>query len=255
MKCGWWALWALVVVVGAGCDDGGASGAVDGGGAEANRSAGDAAGAPAMDASGGDAAGGGGDGGGDAGAAADGGPGGPVEVAPCVETVRVGALEVFAYEASRPDATDLEAGSDEARPCSRAGVLPWTNIAWPDASRVCLGAGFRLCSNAEWQRACQGESRQWHFPYALHHQPARCNDHVSGSGMMEPTGTRAECRTPEGAYDMSGNAWELTADGARRGASWKINAVMFRVDAARCDTFYDVADGFADDDVGFRCCR
>lgn len=254
MKCGWWALWALVVMVGAGCDDGAASGAVDGGGAEADRSAGDAAGL-AVDAGGEAGAGEDAGGEGDAGAAVDGGSGGPVEVAPCVETVRVGALEVFAYEASRPDATDVEAGSDEARPCSRAGVLPWTNIAWPDASRVCLGAGFRLCSNAEWQRACEGEARQWHFPYALHHQPARCNDHVSGSGMMEPTGTRAECRTPEGAYDMSGNAWELTADGARRGASWKINAVMFRVDSARCDTYYDVADGFADDDVGFRCCR
>lgn len=180
---------------------------------------------------------------------------GPVEVAPCIETVRVGALEVFAYEASRPDADAASAGSDETKPCSRAGALPWTTISWPDASRVCLAAGFRLCSNAEWQRACQGESRLWHFPYAQAHAPARCNDHVSGSGMMEATGTHADCRTPEGAYDMSGNAWELTSDSARRGASWKINAVMFRVDAARCDMFYDINDAFADDDVGFRCCR
>lgn len=252
MRFGIGALWVLVVC-GVGCDEG-AAGDTDGGGGDGgvvDRAVGDAAGGPGVDAGGVDAAGdaGGGDAGGDA------GPGGPVEVAPCVETVRVGGLEVFAYEASRPDATEGEAGVDGSRPCSRAGVLPWTNITWPDASRVCLGAGFRLCSNAEWQRACAGEARSWHFPYALQHQPARCNDHVSGSGMMEPTGTHAECRTPEGAHDMSGNAWELTLDGARRGASWKINAVMFRVDSARCDTFYDVAEGFADDDVGFRCCR
>lgn len=240
--------------------------ACDGGTDDAG--SGDGGGVGDMAVGGGDQGGGGGDGGagGEGGAGGDGGAGGgpggaggvgggePVEVEPCVEVVRVGDLEVFAYEASRADADGLSAGADDSTVCSRPGVLPWTSIAWPDASRTCLAAGFRLCSNEEWQQACQGE-RAWHFPYAMNHAPGTCNDHVSGSGMMEPAGAHPDCRTPEGAYDMSGNAWELTKDGARRGASWKINAVMFRVDSARCDMFFDVGEDFADDDVGFRCCR
>lgn len=184
------------------------------------------------------------------------GPPAPVEVEPCVSTVMVGDLEVFAYEASRVDATADSAGFDEsAGICSQPGVLPWTGVTWPDASRICMAHGFRLCTNEEWQSACSGLERLWGFPYSPGHQPAQCNDHVSGAGALEPTGARETCRTPEGAYDMSGNVWELTFDGAKRGASWKLNAVMFRIDAARCDMFYDVNEGFADDDVGFRCCR
>lgn len=180
----------------------------------------------------------------------------PVEVAPCISTVRIGDLEVFAYEASRVDADAMSQGFDSSGGlCSRPGVLPWTGMTWPDASRECLAAGFRLCTNEEWQIACGGIERAWHFPYGMAHRPGTCNDHVSGSGAVEPTGDRADCRTPEGAFDMSGNVWELTVDGARRGASFKLNAVMFRTDAARCDMFYDIAEGYADDDVGFRCCR
>lgn len=183
------------------------------------------------------------------------GDGGPVMVAPCIETVRVGGVEIFAYEASRRDATADAAGGDGGAVCSRAGVLPWTGITWADANRVCLAEGFRLCSNEEWQTACQGPDRLWSFPYAPSHRGGVCNDHVSGSGMLEPTGIREACRTPDGVYDLSGNVWELTTDSAKRGASWKLNAVMFRIDAARCDMYYDVAGELADDDIGFRCCR
>ncbi len=186
----------------------------------------------------------------------DGGMPGPVEVEPCVQTVTIGDLEIFAYEASRVDATDVEPGFDEsAGLCSQPGVLPWTGLTWPDANRVCMAHGFRLCTNDEWQLACAGAERMWSFPYGPRHVDARCNEHVSGSEALEPSGARPGCRTPDGIYDMSGNVWELTMDGAKRGASFKLNAVMFRVDAARCDIFYDVNEGFADDDLGFRCCR
>lgn len=180
--------------------------------------------------------------------------GGPVEVEPCISTVTVGGVEIFAYEASRPDATAADAGEADGI-CSRAGVLPWTGVTWGDASRICMTHGFRLCSDEAWQTACQGPDRLWAFPYGTAHRPAVCNEHVSGSGMTEPTGSRPECRTPEGVYDLSGNVWEMTMGGGRRGASWKLNAVMFGVDSAKCDVVYDIFDDFADDDVGFRCCR
>ncbi len=168
--------------------------------------------------------------------------------------VRVGPLEIFAYEASRPDADGAGAGADTSRACSRAGVLPWTNVTNAQARAACEASGFHLCSDAEWEGACMG-GRGWIFPYGEAHGPGRCNDHVSGLSVLRPTGDFADCATPEGVHDLSGNVWELTADGSRRGASFRVNAATFRVDAARCDTYYFASEAYYDDDVGFRCCR
>ncbi len=51
--------------------------------------------------------------------------------------VKVGAFWVYTYEASRPDATDTNAGIDDVRSCSKPGVLPWTSISQVDAAKTC----------------------------------------------------------------------------------------------------------------------
>lgn len=169
--------------------------------------------------------------------------------------VRIGGMDVFAFEASRADATADAAGGDEARACSQAGVLPWTEVTIEQAEAHCTAAGFHLCDDTEWQTACGGTVRHWPYPYAPRHQPGTCNDHVSGSGMLEPGGTHVGCVSPDGIFDMSGNAWEITADGNRRGASHRLNAVMFRTENASCDVPYFISSVFFADDMGFRCCR
>lgn len=252
---GAWAAWGLPA-----CDDGAdpapgdpdaAAQAMDAGDSDAARDA-----ALVLDAGPPDLALGGAGGGGAGGA----GGGGPAELLPpeddCVAAVvRMGPLDVFAYEASRPDATEGDGGADDARACSRAGVLPWTNLTVADATAACEAAGFHLCTDREWQDACGGAGRHWPFPYAPTHRPGACNDHVSGTNMLQPTGSQADCVSPDGVYDMSGNVWEMTADLSRRGASHRVNAVMFRVDSARCDQPYDINAMFFADDLGFRCCR
>lgn len=264
-------IWALALVA---CDDGGsapmaADGALAGMDGGALDGAPDDAGDATIDqflvvegdiGSVGGAGGEGGAGGGGAGGAGGGGGGGPPVALPpeddCVASViRIGPLDVFAYEASRPDATAVDAGADASRACSRAGVLPWTEVTVDQASAHCEAAGFHLCSDREWQDACGGAQRQWPFPYASVHRPGACNDHVSGTNMLQPTGAMPDCVSPDGVYDMSGNVWELTADLRRRGASHRVNAVMFRVESARCDVPYDVNAMFYADDLGFRCCR
>ncbi|MCB9549326.1 MAG: SUMF1/EgtB/PvdO family nonheme iron enzyme [Myxococcales bacterium] len=169
--------------------------------------------------------------------------------------MQLGGYEIFAHEASRPDARADDAGAAEGGACSRPGVLPWVNLTRAEAEAACAASGFHLCTDAEWQDACGGAERHWAFPYSAEHIPGRCNDHVSGTGALQPTGAEADCRTPEGVFDLSGNVWEMTADGSRRGASWRVNAVMFRTEAARCDVFYVNAEAFYADDLGFRCCR
>ncbi len=179
-------------------------------------------------------------------------------VAACRQTVVVDGWEVFAFEASRADATAEAAGAaDEA--CSRRGVLPWTGLTVVDARAACEAVGFSLCTGAVWERTCAGDPGSVDyraFPYGNAHAGGLCNDHVSGGGALEVTGHRAGCATPEGVFDLSGNVWELVDDPlGRRGASWRPDAVNFRVDSARCDRQVFVGEAFFADDLGFRCCR
>jgi len=189
----------------------------------------------------------------------DGGPGGDggqVEPPPeCViETVVAEGVEIFAFEVSRADATAGSVGVEEGRLCSRAGVMPWTDITVGDAEAACQSAGFRLCTNEEWGAVCRGPDRQ-QYPYGRRHQPGVCNDHVSGGDSIDPTGSRPGCRTASGVYDLSGNVWEITSGPSRRGASYRVYASTFRAEAADCISKYVLFDDYLEDDLGFRCCR
>lgn len=169
--------------------------------------------------------------------------------------VQVAGVEIFQYEASRPDATGDNAGADDSAACSRPGVLPWTFLTIAEARAACEASGFRLCHGEDWQSVCTGDPPMRPWPYGSGYQPSVCNDHINGAGMLEPTGARDGCRTPEGVFDLSGNVWEFTDEGDKRGSSYKLNAVMFRQEVTSCLQTYSVLDFFEDDDVGFRCCR
>lgn len=171
-----------------------------------------------------------------------------------IETVVVNGVEIFAYESSRADATPQFQGEETDRVCSREGALPWTDVTLPEAEAACGTAGFRLCTDDEWQAACRGEDER-QFPYGRTHRAALCNDHVSGANMVRAAGSYPECRTPTGIYDLSGNVWEMTADPSRRGASFRVYASSFRAEAADCNTTFVLFDDYAEDDLGFRCCR
>jgi formylglycine-generating enzyme required for sulfatase activity len=62
--------------------------------------------------------------------------------------------QVMAFEASRPGADAASQGTAAAKPCSKAGVLPWTSVTAPQAQAACATIGARLCSEEEWQSAC-----------------------------------------------------------------------------------------------------
>lgn len=63
-------------------------------------------------------------------------------------------VSIMKYEASRPDATANVAGISSLATCSRAGVLPWSNVTRPQAQAACAAIGARLCTEIEWHRAC-----------------------------------------------------------------------------------------------------
>lgn len=179
-----------------------------------------------------------------------------------VHVTRGGAdFWIYRHEASRPDATDTSAGRSTTRSCSRPEVLPWTGVAYADAQAACTAAGFRLCTSAEWQSACEGSAAN-RFPYGATYAPMSCNgaDRVASSA-ISTTGAIALCVTAEGALDLSGNVKEWTAD--RRGSSTGGEAIYVvrggSYDSPElgltCQT--DLSRATAEtllDTLGFRCC-
>jgi hypothetical protein len=188
-------------------------------------------------------------------------------------------LYVFRFEASHPDATVGAAGSLQNRACSRQNVLPWTNVTYPQARAACQAAGKDLCTEAQWQQACQSTAGNCTWAFAANCSatpPATnvCNSQEydgdpntpGDQDVLLPTGSLASCYASWGSaatahiFDMTGNAkeWALTrgtdASGTPinplRGGSY--NNIL---DGSSCTFNFTVADdNFQFPNTGFRCC-
>ncbi len=178
-------------------------------------------------------------------------------------------LYVYAYEASRPDATAMSGGANNARSCSRANVLPWTQITAPQAAAACAAAGYRLCTEAEWVDACESSSGSCDYGYASScttYQASTCNgnDYDSTPGGSDDdallaTASRPSCYAPfsGGArvWDISGNAWEWTQPRSAGVNPMRGGSFNNPGPALHCDFNFVVASNtYQLTNVGFRCC-
>ncbi|HJL04418.1 MAG TPA: MopE-related protein [Polyangiaceae bacterium LLY-WYZ-15_(1-7)] len=193
-------------------------------------------------------------------------------VEPMVEVRQGGAdFWMYSYEASRPDATASAPGGSSARACSRPGVLPWTQVTWAEARDACAAAGMRLCTEDEWERACESASGSCDWAYASScrsYQDDTCNgndyDTSADPGDQDAalaTGSLPMCYASHGGsasdriYDLSGNVKEWTQRRSAgvnplRGGSYNNSRL-----GLRCDFDFTVADdAFQIANVGFRCC-
>ena len=194
-------------------------------------------------------------------------------------------VTMFAYEATRYDATATSHGFDSTRrPCSVPGRQPWTNVTKEEAEAACekTAVGWRLCTAAEWFAACGGANGTL-FPYGNSYVGADCNgyDYMFPSpAATVPTGSAVMCVSSlspvagNQLFDMSGNVKEWTISGAAtssgsgpyemRGgaydnASFIDNAVTPPVLIApglQCDASISAPTvAVRLPSVGFRCCR
>ncbi len=103
-----------------------------------------------------------------------------------------------------PCGRDGQNCTDDIYAVSLAGVTPSAFITWFQAQEACANAGKRLPTNAEWQIAANGTP------------DAGPDDGISdcntASGTLPRTGTRADCVSARGAFDMVGGVAEWVAD-------------------------------------------
>lgn len=154
-----------------------------------------------------------------------------------------------------------EARVEEGRAISVAGRVPTDSISWHAALAACEAANKRLCTVAEWEAACRGPERRT-YPYGDEYQRGRCNtgeeDQALDRMRVEPTGSHAECVTPEGVFDLSGNLQEWRSDLDPSGTLRSTGGGSFSVPndevvcVRRSPTY--LAPDRALSGVGFRCC-
>jgi len=112
---------------------------------------------------------------------------------------------------------------------NRAGELPTLLVSWTDAKKACEAQGKRLCTEAEFNFACEGEAmlpytygfvrdpskcsidkeyrkrRKKLYPYERCQRTPACKEHLAELDQRLPAGSMKDCVSPFGVYDMNGN--------------------------------------------------
>lgn len=137
---------------------------------------------------------------------------------------------------------------------NRKGSTPQTYISLYQAMDSCYAVDKRLCSAEEWAIACSGPY-SWKYPYGQRYERYGC---VTQDTMLEPSGSKPECRSFYGAFDMSGSLLEWTSTKAKENSSffYVVGGFWESGPKSSCgDKRYSYYPQNRHNPVGFRCCR
>ncbi len=196
----------------------------------------------------------------------------------CIDQYEASLWLVHPDQTTSPWSPYHTPSTERVRAVSIAGAVPQGYITGDQAAAACVEAGKRLCTNAEWLRACQGPATTT-YPYGSTLQLGTCNDHrgvhpaVEYFGTSDPwiwselghpcinqladsldtTGDNPGCVTAEGAFDMMGNLHEWTSDpgGTFRGGFY-VDTSINGPGCLYATTAHNTAHW--DYSTGFRCC-
>lgn len=152
---------------------------------------------------------------------------------------------------------------------------PVVGVSWDDASAYCVWKGKRLPTEVEWERAAKGAEQRRSWVWGNDEQPNRANlvGEDDGFKYTAPVGAFRQDRSPEGLFDLTGNAMEWTADWfderyysvlpasnppgppngkerVIRGASWND-----AIERGRTTTRFKMRPTYRDVTIGFRCAQ
>jgi len=180
--------------------------------------------------------------------------------------------------AKEPRMTPIRACMDTYEWPNQKGVVPAVMDRFVDAEAKCAGAGKRLCTEFEWEMACEGpDTLPW--PYGWQKDPKACNTekpykNVSEAKLAsndpavrdaeakrtwqgEPSGSFPGCASAYGVMDLTGNVeeWVTTSRpewpyrSSLKGGYWSKPWAGCRGTNERHGPqfrFYE---------IGFRCCK
>jgi formylglycine-generating enzyme required for sulfatase activity len=174
--------------------------------------------------------------------------------------------------------TTVRACMDRYEWPNERGKLPEVMMSFVEAERTCAGTGKRMCTEFEWETACEGPETL-PFPYGQRVDDAACNSakpyrSVSEAKLAsrdpavraaetkrlwqgEPTGSRPRCTSPSGAMDLVGNAEEWVAT-SRPEWPWRssLKGGYWSKPWAGCRGTNDShGPEFRFYEIGFRCCK
>ncbi|MBL8616955.1 MAG: protein kinase [Deltaproteobacteria bacterium] len=134
-----------------------------------------------------------------------------------------------------------------------AKVAPTTKVTYEEANNACAELGKRLCTEAEWEKACKGPGN-WIYAYSDTFDEARC-----GGGLDAPyqIGDHEDCVSGYGVQGMSVGPREWTgsqpsSNTARRIVKGGMKGKAQR--GSRCAFAVDESANFAGNNLSFRCC-
>jgi hypothetical protein len=137
---------------------------------------------------------------------------------------------------------------------NRKGKKPQAYISFYQATDSCFSVGKRLCTSEEWSIACSGPY-SWKYPYGQRYERYGCSTHDS---VVVASGSKPECRSFYGLYDMSGNLleWTTTKSVENRAFYYVMGGFWESGPKSGCfDKRYSYYPQNQHNPVGFRCCR
>ncbi len=164
---------------------------------------------------------------------------------------------------------------------NKQGELPALLVSWTDAKKTCESLGKRLCTEAEFNFACEGPE-MWPYTYGFERDANKCSIdkpyvarkrklshyescmkkpackvHLAELDQRVPAGSLPSCVSPFGVFDMNGNINEwVELQGKKYPDRSGLKGGWWGPVRGRCRP---TVDFHKEDDYGyeegFRCCK